>query len=258
MKTIIFLAFMLMIISGCDTATNQTKKEKATNVLIFIRDASQSVTMDSEEKAQLEKWLKQYFLQKLEPNTDVLLMSVNENGNSVANHEFFKWQFDQQQSSEEYKSEADKLMEESMKESSHQTQKIVLLTSLLKTLEEDNLANAKRSQIIEMVPEILRLTKDYKTLKIIYYSDMIQEGERSFIKTPLLSKSVAESYAKEDATRLKKEYDLPVGGLQKVKSVQVLLPPLNNPKIAQNIQYYFNMFFNELNYQSEVEWENLK
>lgn len=258
MKTFIFLASLLFIASGCDTASEQPKEEKATTVLVFIRDASQSVRMDADEKTQLEKWLKQYFLEALEPNTDVLLMSVNENSNSVANHQFFRWTFDKQQSADEYKSETDKLMDESMKESEDQTQKITLMVSLLKSLRKDSLANANRSLIIEMIPEILRLTKDYSSLRIVYYSDMIQEGERSFIKTPLRSKSIAESYGKEDANELINQFGIQTQGLKKVKSIQVLLPSNVNPKTLNNIQFYYTSFFRSLKCNVEPEWNVLK
>lgn len=256
----IMTASLCIIFASCNLFSSQDKPPKIQkSVLVIINDVSGSIKLTDAEIEKEQVWLKKYWHSNFKPQSDVALLSVNSTSNSALNIKWFKWQFSENKSAEEFQSETEKIMEASNEENDNLIQKAQIQKQVLEELKVQSQSNgANQSEIIELTPLLAKaIEKYYTSVQIVYLSDMCQNSSKvTFNSHTLQSKQRAEQYARVHAKEITKEFSLKGNILEKVTSITILVPIQTNDTY-EVLPFFYQEFFGCFGYKKPVIWESL-
>lgn len=248
-----------ILLTSCDelSGENSTTPQTTKQCFIVIKDQSASVQDNASDIEKQKLWVKRYLHDNFVPESDLLLLYVNSASNSSMSHSLFEWKYTENTSEDEYQSETDKMLAENSKMLSDRSQAQKIQKSLLEKLFDPNVQRSNQTLIIELMPELERLTKKFESVKILFLSDLIQESSiRTFSSLPT-SKQQAEHWATIDSKTIKTSFSLNGKVLSKVRSIEVLVPPGTEPQKLVYPPYYFQQFFADFGYNNEIIWSSL-
>jgi len=253
----VFFLLTLLSLTGCDqSSADQPMEDRSRKVLVLINDQSASIQQDSVELQHQQLCVKRYLHAHGEPNMDLLLLNVNSNSGSAVNHFLLSWKNSQQQHSGEYRSDTDKMLDESAKASSDNLQVKKLQRQLLdELLAQQGSTRSNQTEILELIPELARLTSDYQSVYILFLSDMISESNlRDFRSRLPSSKNQAEKMALQDAQAIQKSFGLTSKPLAKVTSIDVLVPRSADQRPLVLLPFYYQQFCSEFGFSGQIGW----
>lgn len=259
-KKVTLVGLCILVVS-CNLFNAKHKPQKAEkSALVIINDISKSNKLKTCDFEKETVWLKKYFHSNFTPNSDVVLMAIDNSSGSSLNGKEFLWKSSQAKQQEDYKSETDQMMQDAQLETDNliqiaQTQKLIL-----QELENQfHGMTTNQSKIIEMIPQLETIIKKgkYNNVKIIFISDMCQSSPRRSINSHNLKlKQEAERLAMLDAMALQREFSISKSALEKVTSITVLVPNKTNDTY-EILPFYFQEFYGYFGYKKPIIWESL-
>lgn len=261
-KNVILITMLFsatMSTTSCDFFKLQKPTQISKKCLVIVKDESASIEEDASDIEKQKLWIKNYLHVNFQEETDILLLSVNANSNSAINHQNLMWKKSADKSVTVYESETDQLLYESKKSMENRFQIKKLQKQLLdKLFNKTDVVKSNQTQIIELLPQIDRLTKNHTEIKILLLTDGFQESSlRSFGVTYPNSKKRAEEFAKADAKKIINLFGINNSVLKNVNSIQVLVPPKTNAQKLEITPYYFKQFFSCFAYTGDIEWTSI-
>jgi hypothetical protein len=259
-RTVILTALILLVsisFTSCDFFKSDTHANQPKKCLIVIKDESASINESEDNKQKQSIWIKRHLKDNFSAGTDILILSVNSASNSAINHQYLLWQKDENQSESEYQSDTDKLLNDSKKATNDRLQLRKLQKQLLEKLfNQSNLVKSNQTQIIELLPQIDKLTREYDQTQMLLLTDAFQESSiRNFNATYPKTKNKAEEFAEADSQKITKLFDVQNDVLKKVISIHFLVPPGTNSQSLVITQYYFQEFFKQYGFSDDIKWE---
>ncbi|MDD2986122.1 hypothetical protein [Flavobacterium sp.] len=251
----------LLLVSSCDLFESDAKKKhpQLKKCLVIIKDESASISQTETDNQKQRLWLKKYLHQHYEPQEDILVLFINASSSSAVNHKELLWKKSKEQQADEYLSETDQMLKQSQKEMDNNLQFKRNQKQLLELLFDNKTkVPSHQTQIIELMPQLERITKGYDKVELLLITDAFQESPiRDFSKNMPASKAQAEQFAREDFLKISKQFSVNPNLLMNFELIQVLVPPKTNPQTLVNIPYYFDEFFAKFGYSQSVNWASL-
>lgn len=253
--------FTAILFSSCNENEKASTSEQSSKVMVILNDRSASINNDATDIANQKRWLTKYLNDSLQAQSDIIIMNINSNSASAVNHQNILWDFRNTtpDGGEGSISDTDKMLKESAKVISDRKQMKAIKKQILEKLYADEIGNrSQHTQIIELVPELDKLTKAYNEISIVFISDMFQESSvRNFRFTPILSREQAEEMAEEDFKKLSKQYSLPDDVLSRVHEIQVLVPSKTDAAKLVTTPYYFSKFYALFGFKNTIKWASI-
>lgn len=261
-KNVMLIAMLFLATistTSCDFFKSKAPQKTSKKCLIVVRDESASIEEDATDVEKQTLWVKNYLHDNFQEETDIFLLSVNSNSNSAINHQSLKWKKSDEKSVTDYESETDKLLNESQQSMENRFQIKKLQKQLLdKLFNTNDLVKSNQTQIIELLPQIDRLTRNFTEIKILLITDGFQESNlRNFGITYPNSKKRAEEFAQTDAKKMMKLFGLNNSVLKNVSSIKVLVPPKTDAQKLETTPYYFKQFFSCFAYTGDIDWTSI-
>lgn len=236
MKTVFTLLSLCLFITSCSYFQEKPTSSEPTRVVFVINDESASISWNQNTQMVRNQYLKKTLYKQVEPRADIIYMAIHSKSNAASNQRRIAW-------------------EEESGDNDPEQQKLQTISQVLSFFEKPMSERSDRqsSEIIELIPEIVRLSEQYDSVSLCFIGDMQQESSfRNFQKSPLTDKRTAQRMAKEDAQKLCQEYDFSRSALNKVISIEMLLPP--DELGMENLQHYYDAFFKTMGYKNTIHW----
>lgn len=261
---------MLFFLTGCEDIKKkaehltskeppleETAKPSTENALIVIQDESASVNYDEFEKKSIQKFLKKFFYNEIQPSTDIIILRIGDQATSksVVNYKKIEWQMSETKD-DSFKTDADRMLEGNNKRQQDQSQLKGMQKQLLDILASSAETKSQSSAVLEVLPQVAEQIKNFKHSKILLLSDLCEFSElRDFEKYPPLNSKEAEEMASVDFAKLLKQYSVLQNSFSKVERIEVLIPQ-NTPEERTVVipKYWDALFTKHLGYKNKIFW----
>lgn len=249
----------LILLSGCHLFDSKQEKLEQKKCLVIVKDRSASIVESDSDVEKQKIWIKRYLKEHFSPPMDFVVLDINSSSSSAVNKNELIWEEQKEEQSTDYQSESDQMLSDNKEEMDNVLQLKRNQKKLLKILFDDQSnSGSNQTQIIEIMPQLGRISKAYDKMHLLLLTDAKQESQiRNFSRSYPASKAQAEQFARADFQKVLKSYSLHPNVLRKVESIQVLVPPKTNQETLVTIPYYFEEFFSKFGYTQTIDWASL-
>lgn len=268
-----FISALVTIVYSCDLAKKQAQELKeitqinaeqdeaseTKNAIIIIKDQSGSIKNDSLENSRLKKYFKKEFYNQLKPNTDLVLMQVDNFSGSPTNQMVIPFKEPTVLGTENGNTEENDALQEFERQSAEKRAlKKMEHIFYQKFFSEPLFKNSSHTCILDLIPQLQKQMNNYQTAHVIFYSDMFEDSDYRIMLNSLAdSRNTAEKMAEEDLKKLEKKYGTLVHSFSKVKTITIVIPTHTYPDKIDILQFYWQHIFQQLGYSGDVSWERL-
>lgn len=259
MAKVVMMVVFVLLITRCGSPKQDPPSDHdpqaPDHVVFVVQDRSGSVERSETEISVQKSFLTKYLQQHFEKPTDIILMGLHTYSGSSVNHRLIPYKTTQKVQ-EEYVSETDKLLQESSEKMEIRKQQKKMESQLFRALFEEKSEPSSQTAILELLPQISKLSATYASVDIVFLSDMYQEsGLRDFDKPSPKTKAVAIEMADADTKEMKRQFSVQEDMLKKVHSIEVLVPSGNDSKMI-TVPDYWEKVFRNFGYQNPVNWSS--
>ncbi|PTT72592.1 MULTISPECIES: hypothetical protein [unclassified Chryseobacterium] len=246
-----------------DTVTEHTNGNNTSNdetstphdAFIFVKDQSGSIKTGGEQDHLLKMYLKKLFYTQFKPETDIVLMQVDNFSGAPANHTLFVYE-DPKTGETENSGES-----ETVKEFERQGAEKREMTKMEQNFYKKFFADpsgkkSNRTCILDIIPLIQKQVAGYRNIHLYICSDMLEDSNyRILLGSSMNSRNVAQKMAEEDLAKLENKYGKLPANFSTIKSITVIIPQKTYSENVDIIPFYWQQIFTRMGFTGQIKWE---